>query len=263
MARGGFSANGSYQIDIDASVQSQNRAGNYSIIYWRLKVIKDGSYGHMSTTNNGSNGRAESSTGQLWDNGNIGYEFRNGSSQGEWTLAEGTFRVNHDHVGRASYYVSGWLNLHMLGSASATTGWRTLPSLATYPPAPRSLGISDETQTSMTYRFQSNGDGGAAIREWQVGYSLNPNGPQSYIGSWGTANLYNLNPGSTYYFWSRGRNDVGWSPWSSRSQADTLSGARFKDRGVWRNAIPYVRVNGVWRIAQPYFKDKGVWRRCD
>lgn len=255
-----FSANSNYKIDVDAAVQSQNRAGNYSIIYWRIIVHKTYGYGHMATTNLGNTGRAESSVGQHWNNGNMAYDFRNGSMTGSWTIADGTFRVNHNSKGQASYYFSGWLNFYALGSASATTGWRNLPGLATNPPAPRPISLITKSQTSMEYKFTSTGDGGSAVREWQIGYGTNPNAPQAYVSSWGTSTIGGLQPGTVYYFWSRGRNDIGWSGWSSRSSNTTYAGAWIKRNGKWVLAVPYIKSNGVWRMAQPYVKRGTTWR---
>lgn len=260
MVQAAFSSNGNYRIDIDAALQSQNREGNYSIIYWRILVVKSNAYGHMATTNMGNRGDASSNVGQLWANGNMSYEFRNGSSNGTWTIAEGTFRVNHNGAGEGSYYFAGSLTYYALGSASASTGWRSLPRLATEPPPPRPVNITDANQTSFIYRFTSNGDGGLAIREWQVGYGRNGSYPEWYTSSWGTAHIGGLQPATRYYIWARGRNDIGWSGWSARSDVMTTSGALVKaTNGQWVNAVPYVKVNGSWILAQPYVKVNGIW----
>lgn len=261
MPQATFSANNNYKIDVDAAVQSQDRAGNFSIVYWRVVVHKTYGYGHMATTNLGNHGEVDSSVGQLWTNGNMAYDFRNGAMNGSWTIASGTFRVNHDGLGRGRYSVTGALNFYALGSAKATTGWRNLPTLATVPSPPRPISLAANSQHSMVYKFESNGDGGAPVREWQIGYGKNPNTPQAYLGSWGTTTIGALDPGTVYYAWSRGRNDIGWGPWSARKQTETSSGAVTKVGTQWKRTVPYIKVNGVWRLAQPYVKYKGVWRR--
>lgn len=258
MAQAQFSGNGAYRIDVDAAVQSQNRAENYSIVYWRVLVVKNNAYGHMASTNMGNSGSATTSIGEVWRNNNMAYDFR-GPVNGTWTIAEGTTRVNHDSVGLASFYFSASLTYYALGSASASTGWFNLPRLATEPPAPSPVNITDVNQRGFIYRFSSNGDGGSTIREWQVGYGRNPTYPEAYTSSWGSVNFTGMQPGTTYYIWARGRNDLGWSGWSARAQVTTTSGALIKVNGRWVTAIPYIKVNGQWKLAQPYVKFRGVW----
>jgi len=81
------------------------------------------------------------------------------------------------------------------------------------------------------------------------------------VSSNGTSVIGALQPGTTYYFWARGRNAKGWGPWSARSTGRTIAGARVKQNGVWKDAIPYVKVNGVWKLARPYSKVNGTWKK--
>jgi hypothetical protein len=266
MGQATFSANGNYKIDVDAALVSQS--GLTSRIYWRVLVIKSNTSGHAGWGNNGSSGWADSSQGgnnDLWYNGNLQYNFQNGSYSGTFTMAEGYFEVGHRADGNAEYYVSGGLTLTNLGSASAGTGWRSLPRIqtATVPAAPTPVGFSDITQNQIRYLFSGNSDGGSPIREWQALWQdVTINGPQNAYGSNGSTLLGpGLTPGHTYNFWSRGRNDIGWGPWSNVSTAKTLAGARIKVNGVWKEAVPWIKVNGVWRLAQPYVKKDGSWHR--
>jgi hypothetical protein len=198
----------------------------------------------------------------LWNNQNLSYDFRTGSNTGYWTFASGYFTVQHDSAGNGSYYVNAGMTLYNLGSATVGTGTRALPQLAEVPPAPSPIGSGLDliTQISMRYRFQNNGDGGAPILEWQAAYGTNPGAAQKFISSTGTSVVTGLLPNTTYYFWSRGRNAVGWGPWSVRSSAQTLAGARVRIGGVWVDAVPYVKVSGVWKRAQPYVKVSGIWK---
>lgn len=263
-----FSGNGNYYIDVDAAVSSQNVAGNYSTIYWRVIVTKTNGSGFWASVNTGSSGWADSSVGgnpDLWNNGNLAYDFRNGQNTGSWTFAEGHFNVPHDGAGNASYFVNAGMTLASLGSASAGTGTRSLPHISTstanVPPAPSPVGFGVITQTSIQYYFTHNGDGGSPILEWQALYQEPPVGWQIPYWSNGTTSIGGLKPGTMYNFWSRGRNAVGWGPWSVGSSVRTDSGARVKVNGVWKQAVPYVKVNGVWKLAQPYSKINGVWRK--
>lgn len=258
MPRARFSANANYEIEADASLQYQDRAGNYSMIYWRITVHKLYGYGHMATTNMGNSGHADSVVGRVWSNGNMAYDFR---SPGPWIIADGTFRVDHNAMGQASYYFSASLNYYALGSASATTGWRNLPALATNPPPPRPLGTAALSQTEIQYKFQSQGDGGTPVREWQIGYGRNPSYPEHYVTSWGTSTIGGLLPGTPYYFWSRGRNDIGWSGWSERASNSTIAGFWIKIAGNWIVGVPYIKLDGQWRMVEPWIKVGGVWRR--
>lgn len=264
-----FSTNGNYYIDVDAQVVSQNGPGNYSTIYWRIYVVKTYGTGYASSTNQGNSGWADSNVGgnpDLWSNGNMAYNFQNGSYTGTFLIAEGTFNIGHRSDGNQEYFVNGGLTLNSLGSASAGTGTRSLPRIqtATVPGAPVPLDFGTRTMTSIQYRFSGTTDGGSPIREWQALYQdATINGPQIAYSSWGSTDLGGLIPGHMYNFWSRGRNDIGWGPWSIAASVRTVAPAFVRVGGVWREAIPYVRVNGVWRAAQPYVRVNGVWKKSD
>lgn len=261
MAQATFSGNGNYRIDVDGQLVSQS--GLTSTIYWRVIVHKTNTTGHRAWGSTGSNGWADGNPGRLWTNGNMEFNFQNGSMSGSFLIADGHFNVGHRADGHAEYYVAGGLTLAGLGSASANTGWRSLPHIqtATVPDAPTPLGVDQHEMTSLRYRFSGNGNGGAPILEWQALYQEG-NGPQIALG-WqsGTLILPNLKPATNYNFWSRGRNSQGWGPWSAISSGRTRAGARIKHGGQWREAVPYIKHNGAWKLAQPYSKVNGIWRK--
>lgn len=256
-----FSNNSNYYIDVDATLVSQDQGAKTSYIYWRVNVVKTAGSGFASTTNQGNSGSASSNVGQLWANGNMAYNFQNGQNTGTFTIADGHFTVQHGSDGQGSYYVDGTLTLNLLGTASAGTGWRNLPSLARVPDAPTPLFVDQNTQTTLRYAFSGNYDGGAPIIEWQVGYGTDPNIIMWERWSDGLYTAVDLAPATTYYFWSRGRNSVGWGPWSSRWDGRTIAGARVKVDGNWKEAIPWVKVDGNWKLAQPWVKVDGNWKK--
>jgi hypothetical protein len=91
----------------------------------------------------------------------------------------------------------------------------------TVPPAPSAVYFANVLDTSLTAMFNGQGDGGSGILEWQLAYGTNPYTAQYYISSGGTSVVSGLSGGTRYYFWARGRNAVGWGPWSARSDIMT------------------------------------------
>lgn len=157
-----------------------------------------------------------------------------------------------------TYYF--WGQLH---NDKGWGGWSGRSQVTTHrepdPTIPQS--ITEVTQTSFKYWFVGPAfDGGTPVREWQMAYGTNPNEAQVYLPSGGTNIITGLQPATTYYVWSRGRNDVGWSPWSTRWEVRTIAGAWVKQGLIQKEAIPYVKENGVWKLARPWVKQAGVWK---
>lgn len=189
--------------------------------------------------------------------------FVNGAWRGLPNLANYSNRVWR-HLGSHNATYNQDVCFHI--DASGTQGfggptdfWQYIHR-ATVPSAPTSLGLDQVGHTTARYRFSGNSDGGSPIREWQIGYGTDPNNVQFTKGSNGTTVIDGLTIGTTWYFWSRGRNDVGWGPWSARSSTRTLSSGRVKVSGTWREMILYVKVSGKWRQAIIYNKVSGTWR---
>lgn len=354
-----FSKNSSYYLELYTSLYSQSTNGNFSTVYYRLRVYKTAGYGYYASNGVSNKGVLSSSEGTLWSDPSFSFDYRNGSNTGYWTYASGYVVVPHRTDGTGDFYMVATMELYNLGSARVATGTVGLPALAdvpnapipvniepldtdrvlyqvksggdggskiieyqivysknssisaggyktwvsdgstevygldratTYyfwararnavgwgpysirwstktladtPNAPKVIGTSEITQTTMKYQFQAVDNGGAPMTEFEIGYGVRSDVPQIFIKSTGISTLVNLHPGTTYYIWSRGLNSVGWSAWSKRISATTVAGAKVKVSGVWKDAIPYVNVEGVWRLAQPYVNVNGTWKKTD
>lgn len=265
MGVGTFSGNANYKIDVDARLTRQS--GQVSYIYWRIYVIKSGTPGYLSQANPANSGWADSNVGinkDLWNKGNMAYNFQNASLSGTFLIAEGNFSITHRANGTQEYSVKAALDFLNLGHAEAGTGTRALPRIqkATVPAAPTPLSFGIITMTSIEYRFKGNSNGGLPTLGWEMRIQdATTKGPLYTAPSSGTSVRSGLTPGHVYYFWSRGRNALGWGPWSVRTSATTVVSTDVRYNGSWRNAVPYVKYGGTWRAARPYVKVNGVWRR--
>src|SRR5215211_445164 len=137
--------------------------------------------------------------------------------------------------------------------------------MARIPDRPLPITYKDIQQTKVTavLDYRKKYDGGAPILQAQIGYGLGASAPILFVNAETIAltsvTQVGLSPGKVYYFWARVRNSVGWSSWSPRSQVTLVAGARVRQSGVWRRAVPYVKVGGVWRVARPWTKIAGMW----
>jgi len=128
------------------------------------------------------------------------------------------------------------------------------------PDAPSAPVVSYIDQVSAIATITVNGDGGATITAYQLGWGLSSTTPTSTHTGPLSQIISGLLPGKVYYFFGRVQNSVGFSPWSTATAAKTIAGARVKVSGVWKDAIPYVRVGGVWKVARPWGRVAGVWK---
>ena len=90
--------------------------------------------------------------------------------------------------------------------------------MATEPMTPGPFQISSYTDERVNGRALKTSDGGSPILQWQLAWGTKPT-TADFVGDLnldGSGFVAGLTPGTTYYFWSRTRNAVGWSPLSPR-----------------------------------------------
>lgn len=140
--------------------------------------------------------------------------------------------------------------------------WSTRSQMTTLsvPQAPSVPMLSNNQPTSVDVSWTPNGTGGSPITGFQVGYATSPVAPVTIVSATSPKTITGLTPGTTYYFWVRAQNAIGFSDWSGFASNQTIAGARIKVSGVWKFAIPYVRDGGVWKNAVPYVKTAGEWK---
>jgi hypothetical protein len=153
-----------------------------------------------------------------------------------------------------------WARTH---NSKGYSPWSPVASFITLkvPDAPDAPIVSDATQVSVVASFSDNGNGGSAITSREIGYGTSPVSPSASVTYTGVMTITGLHPATVYYFFSRVRNSVGWSPYSAPSSMKTVAGASINVNGVNKDAIPYVKDGGVWKLARPWGRVAGVWKQ--
>lgn len=206
---------------------------------------------------------------QFYGNGDGGTPVR------EWQLAYGqnpngaTYYIGSNGINDIGGLPSGtWWYFWARGRNDVGwSGWSGRGQAFTWrvPDAPSAVYFSLITQKSIRAQFNGGFAGGyeagAAVQQWQLAYGLSSDvNAATLLTSNGTSDLTNLDPGQVYYYWARGRNVVGWGPWSPVRAQALRAGALVKDNGVWKRALPFVNVDGTWKLAKGHVKQAGVWK---
>jgi hypothetical protein len=132
---------------------------------------------------------------------------------GHWQLF-GYVNVTYDQTIRFTIEgagVGGWV----------TTDFYQHITRSTVPAPPRMISAVPISTIAIHVVFTGSYDGGSPVLEWEIGYGQSPNGPVYTIPSDGTTDISGFTTGAHWYFWARGRNALGWSPWSNRVEAST------------------------------------------
>lgn len=213
-----------YYLRLQWSTASTNVAGNTSTYNWTLSAVSKSGWGSY----NYACGNWYLHIAGYNYSGCKALVFIPGDFAGKTiVLASGTTGpVTHDAQGYLRFQIA--FNHQAPGPfGTADAGWRWVDGtrIPKVPPAPKPIGLDTVTNTSMRYRFQSQGDGGSPIIRWEYQYSTSAtfaSGNSAWLTSTGTSTATGLTPGVKYYFRSRGVNAVGNGPASAIISATTI-----------------------------------------
>lgn len=148
---------------------------------------------------------------QQWSWSDSGVMTFDMNARGSWQLVGRVAIPNSRNV--------GW-TIYNSGLGFPTTTISTYINRATVPPAPTINDVHPISSSAIHVGFYGNGDGGAGIDNWQIGYGVDPNYPQYYYDySSGQTDIGGLWNSQIWYFWARGHNANGWGAWSNRGSA--------------------------------------------
>jgi hypothetical protein len=214
-----------------------------------ISALKSTSF--IASFTDGSNGGASINSRQ------IGYSTTSLVSDGTVVSSDGSTTITGLTPGTL-YRV--WARTHNSEGYSSWSTAATVTTLST--PEPPSVPLlSSVKSTSVDVAFAANGNGGSVIIGYQIGYGTNSSTPTTTVSATSPQVVSGLIPGTTYYFFVRAQNSMGWSEWSGAASVRTIAGAYIQVGSTVKLAVPYVRDGGVWKIAEPWVRNLGVWKR--
>lgn len=157
-----------------------------------------------------------------------------------------------------TYYF--WARTHNSEGYSSWSGRASAKTLNT-PDAPSAPLLASVRMQSVDVAFSAPANNGSSISGYQIGYGISATTPTTTVAATSPQTVTGLTPGTTYYFFVRAQNSVGWGAWSAPRSIRTIAGAYVKVGAVSKLAIPYVKSGGVWKIAEPWVRNAGVWKR--
>lgn len=234
---------------LEADVLSYNVDGGYATLVCYLRMGKSAGsfynnygaiYGLVQSTGFGSYGANP---------------FLPSSSTG-WR--QGPYYINVPMSGATTYGLTMQLRYGNVNTDHGGSIW-----IPWAPQAPTPIGVDQATPTSLRYRFSGNGDNGSGVVEWQAQASLSPSftNPVTFSSN-GTSTFTLLSPATVHYFRSRGRNAIGWGPWSNTISGMTESGAYVSKNGVWVGVPVYVSNGTSWVLPELLVSDGTNWEEA-
>lgn len=236
---------------LEAKLNSQNVAENYSVVDTKLK----------SVINQGSG------------SGNNYYFWITGcsnpvSGNQTWYFASediiyGSYRVYHNNSGYGSSSI--YAEVQVLNAGLSKTGITSstfnLPTIARYFTSTPKISVASTTTTSAKFNWSTS-----ETCNW-VRYHLD--GSSSWIDVFsgsaksGSFTINNLKSNSSHKVYVECRRaDSGlWSNSNTVNFKTSSKTGHLKINGENKDATPYVRINGEWKIAIPYVKKDGEWKR--
>ena len=209
-------------------LDSQNIAGNYSLVNWEVRWLFP-----AFTCRGLRQGQAHVNGVMVYNDQDPGdgvHQFNSGHNHQTLVLASGQIQVPHNADGTKTFQVSvairGWEG----GGPNFLSDGETvfsLPTIPRNPKAPTTPSISEVTQTSVKLTWAANSADVLPNTNYIVSYgtSTNATGFTTTTPITGTVKtITGLSPGTKYYFKVKAVNVAGEGPYSSIANATTISG---------------------------------------